>query len=120
MNLNVIKWALSSRSISGPLLALSSTETRRKALLPESIAALVWVSLHEADPESVEKIVSRQVGAQLGTVTLDTPRQALLPLVTGNSFIRAVFTRLTSLISLPLPQRHLSSSSYAIRVAIMP
>jgi len=62
MNLNAIRWALSLKGISAPLLALSSMVTRRNALLPESIVALVWDFLHETDPESVEKIVSRQVG----------------------------------------------------------
>jgi hypothetical protein len=94
--------------------------TRRNLLLPESIAALVWDFLHETDPESVERKVSLQVGAQLGIVTPDTPRQALLLLVTGNNFIRAVFTRLTSLISLPRLQQHLFNYFYAIRVAIVP
>jgi hypothetical protein len=65
MNLNATRLVLSSKSISGPLLALSSTATatRKNTLLPESIAALVWEFLHESVPESVEKTVSRQVGA---------------------------------------------------------
>ena len=98
-------------NIDDPFPALSSTATRRNAILRESIAALVWDLLQETDPESVEKRVSRQVGTM--------PRQALPP-AAGNSFIRAVFTRLTSLISLPRSQQPLSSSFYAIRVTTIP
>jgi hypothetical protein len=63
MNLNATRLVLSSKTINGPLLALFSTAIWRNGLLPESIAALVWEFLHESVPESVEKTVSRQVGA---------------------------------------------------------
>src|SRR5579863_9424178 len=109
MNLNVTQRARLSRNINGPLLALSSTTPRRNMLRHGSITAWVWGCPHETRPESVEKIVHRPVGAQQGIVTLDAPRQVLLPQVTENIFIRVVFSRLTSLIFLPPPQQHQSN-----------
>lgn len=119
MNLNVTRRARLSRNISGHRLALSST-TPRNVLRHGSITALVWDCLHETRPESVERIVYRPVGAQQGIVILDAPRQVLLPQVTGNSFIRVVFSRLTSLTFLPPLQQHQSSSSCAIQAAMVP
>lgn len=91
-------------------------------LRPGNITALVWESLHEIShgSGSVERIVYRLVGPELGIVTLDTPRQVPLPQVTANSFIHVVFIRLTSLTSPPPLQQRQSSSSCVIRAAMAP
>jgi len=120
MSLNGTWRARSSEIISGLLPALSLMTPRRNVLPPGNITALVWECLHEISHESVEKIVCRLVGAELGIVTLDTPRQVLLPQVTANSFIPVVFIPLTSLTSPRLLQQRQSSSSCVTRAAMAP
>ena len=120
MSLNGTRRARSSKIISGLLPALSSMTPRRNVLPPGNITALVWECLHETSHESVERIVSQLVGAELGIVTHDTPRQVLLPQVMANSCIRAVFIRVTSLTFPPPLQQRQSSSSCVIRAAMVP
>lgn len=120
MSLNGTRRARSSKIISAHLPALSSMTPRRNALPLGNITALVWEYLHETSHESVERIVRQLVGAELGIVTLGTPRQVLLPQVMANSFIRAVFIRVTSLTFPPPLQQRQSSSSCVIRAAMVP
>jgi hypothetical protein len=120
MSLNGTRRARSSKIISAHLPALSSMTPMRNALPPGNITALVWEYLHETSHESVERIVCQLVGAELGIVTLDTPRQVLLPQVMANSFIRAVLIRVTSLTFPPPLQQRQSSSSCVIRGAMVP